>query len=191
MQSRLSAAAGGLLLTGTASWAVTFSLWPSDAKHNSRLEIAGGLAFQIGLVAYVALLAATRAAGDRWGQRILASETAVLALAIAWSVGILIQPSTHESPLLLALDAAWPLSMLGLFVIALAVLRAGRFHGMNRFAPLVASLWLVADGVGFAVGAARPIHIAWLAVSYGWLSAVLIREDLAIPSLGPTFARSV
>jgi hypothetical protein len=45
---------------------------------------------------------------------------------------------------------------------------------VNRFVPLAASLWLLADGIGSVLGAARPVHVAWMLATYGWLSWVLL-----------------
>ena len=103
----------------------------------------------------------------------------MLALASAWSVGTVIDTSTHQKGVLLVLDATWPLSMVGLVVVAVAILRAGRFHGVSRFAPLAGSMWLLADGIGVALNAGRPVHIAWMLGSYGWLSWVLFNGQPA------------
>ena len=169
----LSRAAGTLMLLGTVAWTITFSVWPSDAHHNSRPELAGGLVFQLGLAGYLTVLAKRGGAGTRWGRRILTGEAILLALASVWSVGTIIDTNIHQHGVLFALDLTWPLSMVWLVVVAVAVLRAGRFHGISRFAPLSGSLWLAVDGIGAAIGAARPVHVAWMLASYGWLSLVL------------------
>ena len=169
----LSRAVGAVMLLGTVAWTITFSAWPSDAHHNSRPELAGGLAFQLGLAGYLTLLALRQGAGSHWGRRILTAEATLIGLASLWSIGTIIDTKVHQNGLLFALDLTWPLSMLGLIVVAVAVLRAGRFHGIGRFAPLAGSLWLLVDGIGSAIGAARPVHVAWMLASYGWLSTVL------------------
>ena len=75
-----------------------------------------------------------------------------------------------------ALDAFWPLSMLGLAAIGVRIAVAGHWRGAARFWPMVAESWaadrrahfsVLVPGVGAAVGAGH------LVVGYATLSLVL------------------
>lgn len=178
MKRRYVQAAAGTLLAGSLTWAITAAVAPSTSTHSTRLELAGGLAFQIGLGAYLAVIAAAKAAGDRWGQRLVTAEAVVLLLAAVWSIAWVIHPNVHQGFVLAALDAAWPLSMLGLIPVAIAIARARRFPGPSRWAPLLASLWLLADAIATPVGphAGRVIHFVWLVGPYSWLALALLTQ---------------
>ena len=182
MHSTRIRTAGATLLAGSLTWAVTAAVSPSNSTHNSRIELAGGLAFQVGLSAYLAVVSWMRAAGDRWGQRFVTAESVVLLLAAIWSVGAIANPSIHEGAVLSALDAAWPLSMVGLIVVGAAIAKARRFPGATRWLPLLASGWLVADVLGRAVHiSSYAIHLVWLSGPYGLLALAMISRLAPAP----------
>lgn len=179
MKSRTVRAAGAVLLAGSLAWAVTALIAPSSNTRNSQLELFGGLMFQLGLGAYLAVVLKLKAAGHRWGQRIVVAESVLLVLAAAWSVDAVARFSPtvgQQGFIMTALDAAWPLSMLGLAAVAIAIARARVFPGATRWVPLLASLWLVADLAALAISPALgpAIHLAWLVGPYGLLAMVLL-----------------
>jgi hypothetical protein len=132
--------------------------------------------FQLGLGAYLAVVLKLQAGGRRWGQRIVVAESVLLLLAAVWSACAVagFSPTVHRQGFVMtALDAAWPLSMLGLVAVAIAIARARVFPGATRWVPLLASLWLVADLAAFVISPA--IHLTWLVGPYGLLAMVLLR----------------
>ena len=48
-----------------------------------------------------------------------------------------------DQPGWIVLDAFWPLSMLGMFLIGIRIAIAGRWKGLSRFWPMVAESWAV------------------------------------------------
>jgi hypothetical protein len=114
----------------------------------------------------------------RWGRAVLAIEAVLLALATVWSIPHVVSPNMTDRGVMVALDAAWPLSMAWLIPLGVTVARARRWPSPARFAPLVASLWLVADIAAMAVGdtAFTIVHITWLIGAYGWVGLALIRD---------------
>ena len=79
----------------------------------------------------------------------------------------------------IVLDAFWPLSMLGMFLIGIRIAIAGRWTGVSRFWPMVAESWAVVtipalgifgEAVGLAVGC---LH---LLVGYAVLGVLVSRK---------------
>ena len=87
-------------------------------------------------------------------------------------------PSQRESALFLALDAFWPLSMLGMFAIGVRIAIAGRWQGLARFWPLGAESWapVVIPTAAVFSGAADYIAAGHLLVGYTVLGIVLARR---------------
>ncbi len=73
------------------------------------------------------------------------------------------------------LDAFWPLSMLGMFVIAVKIAVAGRWRGAARFWPLVAESWapVVVPVFAIAPAVSHIVGAAHLAVGYVTLGIIL------------------
>lgn len=160
---------GGLAMAaGAAAWAVgtllTYDVDPVDGEYSLAYK-ASSLLFQLGLVALVAVQLRTRATGTgRLARRLLHAEHVMLALAIASSIQWMVAPDRSEDALFLALDAFWPLSMLGMAAIGIRIAIAGRWRGAARIWPAVAETWvlvmvpvsaLASVEVGSFVGAAH------------------------------------
>lgn len=178
---------GAAVAAGAGAWAI-FGLiaGPITEGANSRLELAGSFAFQIGLLCLVAAAWATQATGTgRWGRAVLSVQTVLVLLAIGWTVPHLLQPNMEDKGIIVALDAAWPLSMLWLIVQGVTIARARRWKAGLRWAPLVASLWfpvtILASGTGEWPG--LVVSSLWLFVSYVALGVLLMRStayDLSV-----------
>lgn len=136
----------GLMLTaGAVVWASTiFTFGPTADGVGGRLGDLAGAAFQLGLFALLSVMLASGATGVSRAARVMVRvEYVLLGLATTWSVlhGVLPE-SMQDAPWLVALDAFWPLSMLGMFVIGVKVALAGRWRGLLRWWPLVAESWV-------------------------------------------------
>jgi hypothetical protein len=77
------------------------------------------------------------------GGRLLGVEAALVAAAAAWAMAEAALPGWNELGFPLALGAAaWPASQLGMLAVGAFVLRAGRWTGWTRWAPLLCGLAL-------------------------------------------------
>lgn len=178
---------GALVALGAVTWSVTWLVaGPPEEGRNAAVEIWGSAAFQLGLVALLVAMRGTDAAGaSRWGRRVVTGEAVLLGLAIAWTVPHLGNPNyqdDHGGALLTALDAAWPLSMLGLVVVGVFVLRARRWPGALRWLPLAASLLIPLDILVMLV--AGPwgqivVRAVYMTLTYGAMGLLLLRGDVA------------
>ncbi|MGH9151953.1 MAG: hypothetical protein ACRD03_06080 [Acidimicrobiales bacterium] len=161
---------GAAVAAGAAAWAVAALVaGPIEEGANSRLELAGGFAFQVGVLCLVAALWSTDATGaTRWGRAVLAVQAVLLVLAMGWSVPDLFEPNMTSEGIMAALDAAWPLSMLWLIVQGATVARARRWPAPLRRLPLVASLWFPVAILGLAAGEWPGLVVSsvWLVATY-------------------------
>lgn len=178
---------GGLAMAaGAAAWALgtvlTYDVDPVDGEYPLYYKTSS-LLFQLGLVALVAVQRRTRATGTgTFARRFLHAEHVMLALAIASSVQWMVAPDLSEDAVFLALDAFWPLSMLGMAAIGIRIAIAGRWRGAARIWPAVAETWvlvmlpvsaLASAEVGSFVGAAH------LLAGYAVLGGILaVRPEL-------------
>ena len=180
---------GGLAMAaGAAAWALgtvlTYDVDPVDGEYPLAYK-ASSLLFQLGLVALVAVQLRTQATGTgRFARRFLHAEHVMLGLAIASSIQWIVAPDVSEDAFFLALDAFWPLSMLGMAAIGIRIAIAGRWRGPARIWPAVAETWvlvmlpvsaLASAEVGSFVGAAH------LLVGYTMLGVILaVRPELTV-----------
>lgn len=175
---------GAALAVGSTAWAVCALIaGPIDEGDNSRLELAGSFAFQLGILGLIAALWVTHATGTgRWGRAVLSVQTVLVLLAIGWTVPHLFEPNMNDEGIIVALDAAWPLSMLWLIVVGATVARARRWPGSMRWAPLVASLWFPVTILASAAGewANLVVSSLWLTATYAALGVLLMRR----PAIG-------
>ena len=176
--------AGIAVAAGTAAWAagiLVFGLDPASGWQRLTYD-ASSLAFQLGLVALVGVQLRTGATGTgRLARGFLHAEHVLLGLAIVATVSWALVPSQHQSALFLALDAFWPLSMLGMFAIGIRIAIAGRWQGPARFWPLGAESWapVVIPAAALFSGAAPYIAAGHLIVGYTALGLVLaLRPEL-------------
>jgi hypothetical protein len=133
-------------------------------------------------VALVAVQLRTGATGTgRLARGFLHVEHVLLGLAIVATVAWALVPSQRETALFLALDAFWPLSMLGMFAIGIRIAIAGRWQGLARFWPLGAESWapVVIPAAALVSGASSAIAAGHLLVGYTALGLVLtLRPEL-------------
>ncbi len=176
--------AGIAVATGTAAWAagiLAFGLNPAEGWQRLTYDLSS-LLFQLGLVALVAVQLRTGATGTgRLARGFLHVEHVLLGLAIVATVAWALVPSQRETALFLALDAFWPLSMLGMFAIGIRIAIAGRWQGLARFWPLGAESWapVVIPAAALVSGASSAIAAGHLLVGYTALGLVLaLRPEL-------------
>jgi hypothetical protein len=155
--------AGALMAVGAASWAtsiLTVSSTP-DSVAGERFHDGTGLLFQVGVFAVVTAMARTGAIGPSRGARVfLRVERVLLALAMVWSALHFADPVWADgNGLVIALDAFWPLSMLGMLVLGIKVFRARRWSGSLRTAPLVAETWVVFAVPAFGISQALDLPL--------------------------------
>lgn len=170
---------GLALAAGAGIWAATgYAFDTLDDGLGARIGDLGGLAFQLGVFALLTLMIRTRATGTSRAARIgLRVECGLLAVASVWSLLHAVLPDPHQDALWLAvLDVFWPLSMFGMFLIAIKLVLAGRWTGVLRAWPLVAESWFVVCVPAYAVlGAGAwwvgPTHLLVGYVTLGVLIA--------------------
>ncbi len=169
---------GLAVAVGAATWAVAgLVAGPMEEGANSRVELAGSFAFQIGVLTLVSALWATDGTGTRrWGRAVLVVQAVLVVLAVGWTLPHLFEPNMASDGIMLALDAAWPLSMLWLIILGISVARARRWPGVLRWMPLAASLWFPVSILALAAGEWAGLLVAsvWLAGTYvpmGWIMA--------------------
>ena len=170
---------GALVALGGVLWGLSWIMSPSENDANSQVEIWASGVFQLGLLALLVVMWSTQATGtSRVARAFLAAEVVALILAIAWTVPYLFDANRPTTGVLVVLDAFWPLSMAGLIVIGVLVVRAARWPSPLRYLPLVASLLIPVDiAVAWTPDEVRnAVMGAYLAVSYGLLGLVLIRQ---------------
>ena len=173
--------AGIAVAGGTAAWAagiLVFGLNPAEGWQRLTYDLSS-LLFQLGLVALVGVQLRTRATGTgRLARGFLHAEHVLLGMAIVATVAWALVPGQRESALFLALDAFWPLSMLGMFAIGVRIAIAGRWQGLARFWPLGAESWapVVIPAAAVFSAAAPYIAAGHLLVGYTALGLVLARR---------------
>ena len=101
------------------------------------------MVFMAGWICSNTVMRRTRAAGTgRWGRAVLLIQLVGLVLACLFgffeATGLLGRTDLAFN----VMDAAWPLSMLWMLVVGVAVVFAARMPGWRRFAPLLCGLWL-------------------------------------------------
>ncbi|MEV4676287.1 hypothetical protein AB0K34_31975 [Actinomadura sp. NPDC049382] len=183
LRTRLTGAA---LAAGTAAWIIGL-LIAGDRVHDEvvPVEIWGSMAFLFGVLSLVALVLSTNATGRGKGRYIAMVEMALFVPALIWCPLAIAYPD--ETPAwVIPFDLCWPLSMLGMLVIGIAVAKVGRYRGLLRWHFLLCGLWLVVAGVGQAVlgeeGGTYP-GTAWLGLTYGVLGLRLaVTPRIVLPA---------
>ena len=171
---------GALVTLGGVLWGLSWILTPSQQGDNSQVEIWASGVFQLGLLALLLVMWVSRATGtSRTARGLLAAEVVAVILALAWTVPYLFDANRPTTGILVVLDAFWPLSMAGLVVIGVLVVRAGQWPSPLRYLPLAASLVIPVDiAVSWAPDEIRSAVMgSYLAVSYGLLGLGMVRES--------------
>lgn len=109
---------------------------------SGKVGAAVGLLFTMGWLANIVGPHSLGAAGRRLPAKILLGiQMVTVTLASLFQVFEFLSPG-NTSVLYTITDISWPLSMLLLFVTSITIAIVGVFRGWQRFAPLVAGLWL-------------------------------------------------
>lgn len=174
--------AGITLAVGSALWAITLCLFGSTGGGALGAQIGdlGGLAFQIGVFALLTVQQRTRVLGDgAFWKHAFTVEKSLLALAATWSFFHAFWPAL---PFLPTLDAFWPISMVGMFIIGVAILIRGRWRGALRVWPAIAESWAIVCVPALAIfgeSIAYWLPAAHLGIGYVALGVILaVRPDL-------------
>ncbi|RKS76722.1 hypothetical protein BZB76_2080 [Actinomadura pelletieri DSM 43383] len=186
---------GAALVAGTTAWITGLLIAGDDLQDDVvPVEIWGSLAFLLGVASLVVLVLSTNATGSRKGRYIPIVELVLLVPAMIWCPLIVAYP--EDTPAwVIPFDICWPLSMLGMLVIGIAVAKVGRFRGVLRWQVLLCGLWLVVAGAGQAAlgdeGGTYP-GAAWLGISYGVLGLRLaVTPRIVLPAAPPVPAAPV
>ncbi|WP_392544856.1 hypothetical protein [Oryzobacter telluris] len=134
------------LAAGAAIWAGSIFTVGSNPDTVVGITISdlGALPFQAGVMGLLGAMSLTGAVGRGRGARVVIGiERVLLSLAMLWTVLHGAFPAFRDATWLAVLDAFWPLSMLGMFVIGIKVAVGGRWRGLARVWPLVAESWAV------------------------------------------------
>ena len=188
---------GAAAAAGAVIWSVTWLVaGVPEEGVNDAVEIWGSAAFQLGVVALLVAMRGTDATGtSRTGRWVLSGEALLMALAIAWTVPHLTDPNyqgNNDNTLLVVLDAAWPLSMLGLVAVGVMVLRARQWPSPLRWLPLAASLLLPVDILSMLLlgpWAEIVVRALYLSATYGALGVLLARHADQVVGRGCDEAR--
>jgi|SRR5690349_1299814 len=174
---------GFALTAGTLAWATSIFAVGTNATTDAaqRFGDLTGLMFQLGVFALLTIQLRTSATGvSRKARAMIRVEFVLLFLASVWSLLHGVLPAANKDMgLVMALDAFWPLSMLGMFVIAVKLAFAGRWKGALRFWPLVAESWAVVTVPSFLIfgdGLSRWVGGIHLLVGYATLGILLARR---------------
>ncbi|MGY1730458.1 hypothetical protein ACI798_02970 [Geodermatophilus sp. SYSU D01045] len=158
--------AGIAVATGSAAWAagiLAFGIDPTVGSQALAYEMTA-LLFQLGLVALVTVQLWTGAIGTgRLARAALHLEHVLLSLAILSTLSAAFLPGHAEEAWYLALDAFWPLSMVGMFLIGIRIAIAGRWSGAARWWPLGAKSWAP---VNIPVAQIAPSVVAYTAAGH-------------------------
>jgi hypothetical protein len=176
----------GLGLTaGTLTWAASiFAFSTVNEGVAERVGDLTGLAFQLGVFCLLAIQFKTRATGK--SLILLKVEAVILGIASVWSLLHGVLPDPHQDAAwLVPLDICWPLSMLGMAVIAVKIAFAARWRGVLRWWPLIAESWAIVtvpSMVIFGDQASRWIGGTHLLIGYATLGVLLaLKPHLVTP----------
>lgn len=173
---------GRVLTAGALAWAGAMAFVGIDpVGHADELafSVGSGL-FQVGLLCLLRTLWRTRALGaGRIARLVLRAEAVAVVLAIGSTVSDALGLTDFDKVQYVVLDAFWPLSMLGMFLIGIRIAVAGRWRGATRYWPMVAESWAVvtipALGIfGDTVG--HVVACVHLVVGYAVLGVLVSRK---------------
>ncbi len=175
---------GRMLSIGAVAWSAAILLvGPEPARAPLGLVVFGigsGL-FQVGLLFLLRALWRSRALGEgRVARAALRVETVFVGLAMASTFVDTIAVSDLSKPYWAMLDAFWPFSMFGMFLIGVRIAIAGRWTGASRYWPMVAESWVVVTVPSMLIGgelAGQLVGAAHLLVGYTVLGVLVARKQ--------------
>jgi hypothetical protein len=175
---------GSILTAGAIAWSAAILAFGVDPGEKSLPLIGFGLGsglFQVGVLYLLRVLYRTRALGTgKVARALLRIEAGFLMLAIGSTLVDMLGISDLTKPGWLLLDAFWPISMLGMFLIGIRVAIAGRWKGASRFWPMVAESWAVVTvpSLGlFGAAVAQWVGALHLLVGYAVLGQIVARKS--------------
>ena len=173
---------GRVLTAGALAWSASILAVGQDPRTSTGLVVFGigsGL-FQVGLLFLLRTLWHTRALGaGRVARGVLRFEAFLVSMAMASTFVDTIAVSDLSKPDWAMLDAFWPLSMLGMFLIGIRIAIAGRWKGVSRFWPMVAESWAVVTIPALRIGgelAGQLVGALHLVVGYTVLGILVSRK---------------
>ncbi len=176
------AAHGWVLTAGAVAWAAAIlglGIDPHEGMPAALYALASGL-FQVGLLCLLRVLWRTRALGEgRLARGVLRVEAGAVLLALGSTAADGLALSDLDTVGWAVLDACWPVSMLGMFLIGIRIAVAGRWTGASRCWPLVAESWAVVTIPSLAIGgetAGQLVGAGHLVVGYAVLGVLVSRK---------------
>jgi len=149
----------------------------------SPLTVSAQLLFLLGWSASVFGLRRIRAAGPGRGQVLLAIQLSLLAVAATQELqDLFLAPEQRIQPMYNAADAAWPLSVIFMLPVGIAVARAGVVRGWHRFVPGFCGVTLpVALLTSFLFGQQLLVPVFGVLTAIAWvtLGYVVLRQGHA------------
>jgi hypothetical protein len=174
---------GRVLSVGALAWAGTMAVVGIDPQGQGEevaFSLASGL-FQVGLLFLLRTLWQTRALGEgRIARAVLRVEAVAVGLAICSTASDGLGLTDFDKVGFVILDAFWPLSMLGMFLIGIRIAIAGRWQGATRYWPVVAESWAVVTVPTLLVlgdTVAHVVAVAHLVVGYNVLGLLVSRKQ--------------
>lgn len=181
---------GTVVTAGTTAWITSLIIAGNGIRDKIvPIEVWGSMAFLFGALFLVALVLSTNATGRGKGRYIAIVEMALFVPALIWCP-LEVAYDGDTPGWVIPFDMCWPLSMLGMLVLGIAVAKVGRYRGLLRWQLLLCGLWLPVAGVGQAVigddGGSVPGTV-WLGLSYGVLGLRLaFTPRIVLPAPAPT-----
>lgn len=135
-----------------------------------------GLLYITGWIASMEAMRRLNLAGtDRFGRSIVWVVLATLLIANVSNVWQAVAP-TYKPVLFVALDMGWPVSNVLMLAVGVAVLRANRLRGWQRWVPLAVGLWLPLTMAVSQTPIVLHVSNLYSAVAWSLLAVVLLRE---------------
>jgi hypothetical protein len=173
---------GRMLSVGAVAWALSMAVFGGNPQGDVAATVVsiGSGVFQVGLLLFLRALWSSRALGEGGVARaVLRLQAGLVGLAMCSTLADAVHVSDLAQPGWALLDACWPLSMLGMFLIGVRIAIAGRWRGVTRFWPLVAESWVVVVVPTMlvlgetAANIVAPLH---LLVGYTFLGLLVARK---------------
>jgi hypothetical protein len=122
--------------------------------------------------------------GGRW---ILRVQLVGLVLAMLFGVIEAAALLPEDNLIFVITDMAWPLSMVFMIVVGIAVIRANRWAGWQRFSPILCAAWLpIALLIGMGAESNPALANASMLVGFGWtfvfwfILALVVRSNATL-----------
>jgi hypothetical protein len=149
-----------------------------QGQENAVITGIASMVFMAGWISSNTGMRRMQAAGTgKWGRAVLQIQLVGLVLAFMFGLFEATGLLGRESIIFNITDAAWPLSMIWMLVVGIAVIRANRLSGWQRFVPLLCPFWLLIAIVGsIALGdtAGGLLGVGYAAILWGLLGYTVL-----------------